>query len=72
MPNVRQGGLRAVVWTDSVQTGVMFIGVLLVAAAGTLAVGGVDAVLGIANESGRLQLSKYDFINCIHCYTLFF
>ena len=40
------------------QTGIMFIGVLLVAAAGTMAVGGVDAVLGIAKESGRLDLSK--------------
>ncbi|XP_072936597.1 sodium-coupled monocarboxylate transporter 1-like [Epargyreus clarus] len=55
------GGLRAVVWTDSVQTGVMFIGVLLVAAAGTLAVGGVRSVLNIANESGRLELSNWSF-----------
>ncbi|CAH0726496.1 unnamed protein product, partial [Brenthis ino] len=55
------GGLRAVVWTDSVQTGIMFIGVLLVAAAGTLAVGGVNAVLDIANESGRLDLSNWSF-----------
>ncbi|XP_039765023.1 sodium-coupled monocarboxylate transporter 1-like [Pararge aegeria] len=55
------GGLRAVVWTDSVQTGVMFIGVMLVAAAGTLAVGGVDSVLGIASESGRLELSNWSF-----------
>lgn len=55
------GGLRAVVWTDSVQTGIMFIGVLLVAAAGTMAVGGVDAVLNIAKESGRLDLSNWDF-----------
>ncbi|KAM3962764.1 sodium-coupled monocarboxylate transporter 1 [Aphomia sociella] len=55
------GGLRAVVWTDSVQTGIMFIGVVLVAAAGTLAVGGVKAVLSIANESGRLDLSNWSF-----------
>ncbi|OWR51869.1 sodium/solute symporter [Danaus plexippus plexippus] len=55
------GGLRAVVWTDSVQTGVMFIGVLLVAAAGTLAVGGVSAVVSIANESGRLEISNWSF-----------
>ncbi|KAL0894564.1 hypothetical protein ABMA27_013136 [Loxostege sticticalis] len=55
------GGLRAVVWTDSVQTGVMFIGVILVAAAGTLAVGGVQAILNIANESGRIELSNWSF-----------
>jgi Na+/proline symporter len=47
-----------VVWTDSVQTGIMFIGVVLVAAAGTLAAGGVKSVFSIAHESGRLELSK--------------
>ncbi|CAH0603324.1 unnamed protein product [Chrysodeixis includens] len=55
------GGLKAVVWTDSVQTGIMFIGVVLVAAAGTIAVGGVKEVLDIANESGRLELSNWSF-----------
>ncbi|XP_026737841.1 sodium-coupled monocarboxylate transporter 1-like isoform X1 [Trichoplusia ni] len=55
------GGLKAVVWTDSVQTGIMFIGVVLVAAAGTIAVGGVREVLDIANESGRLELSNWSF-----------
>lgn len=46
------------VWTDSVQTGIMFIGVILVAAAGTIAVGGVRAILNTAEESGRLSISK--------------
>ncbi|XP_050685536.1 sodium-coupled monocarboxylate transporter 1-like [Leptidea sinapis] len=55
------GGLRAVVWTDSVQTGVMFIGVVLVATAGTLAVGGVTNVLSVAEASGRLELSNWSF-----------
>ncbi|XP_013134010.1 PREDICTED: sodium-coupled monocarboxylate transporter 1-like [Papilio polytes] len=55
------GGLRAVVWTDSVQTGIMFIGVILVAAAGTIAVGGVRAILNTAEESGRLSISNWDF-----------
>ncbi|RVE53316.1 hypothetical protein evm_002149, partial [Chilo suppressalis] len=55
------GGLRAVVWTDSVQTGMMFIGVVLVAAAGTLAVGGVQVILNAANESNRLDLSNWNF-----------
>ncbi|KAI8427583.1 hypothetical protein MSG28_002081 [Choristoneura fumiferana] len=55
------GGLRAVVWTDSVQTGVMFIGVLLVAAAGTVAVGGLRAVFDIAALSGRMELSNWSF-----------
>ncbi|XP_047987058.1 sodium-coupled monocarboxylate transporter 1-like isoform X2 [Leguminivora glycinivorella] len=55
------GGLRAVVWTDSVQTGVMFIGVILVAAAGTVAVGGFFSVLDVATQSGRVQLSNWSF-----------
>ncbi|KAJ8726186.1 hypothetical protein PYW07_000884 [Mythimna separata] len=55
------GGLKAVVWTDSVQTGIMFIGVILVAAAGTLAVGGVQEVLDIVNETGRFDLSNWSF-----------
>ncbi|KAF9417001.1 hypothetical protein HW555_005829 [Spodoptera exigua] len=55
------GGLKAVVWTDSVQTGVMFIGVILVAAAGTIAVGGVWEVIDIVNETGRFELSNWSF-----------
>ncbi|XP_045542424.1 sodium-coupled monocarboxylate transporter 1 [Papilio machaon] len=55
------GGLRAVVWTDSVQTGIMFIGVMLVAAAGTIAVGGVRVILDVTGESGRLSISNWDF-----------
>ncbi|XP_041971300.1 sodium-coupled monocarboxylate transporter 1-like [Aricia agestis] len=54
------GGLKAVVWTDSVQTGIMFIGVLLVAAAGTLAAGGVGAVIDTASASGRLDVSNWN------------
>lgn len=46
------------VWTDSVQTGVMFIGVILVASAGTVAVGGVRSVISIAQETGRIELTK--------------
>ncbi|XP_013200676.1 sodium-dependent multivitamin transporter isoform X2 [Amyelois transitella] len=54
------GGLRAVVWTDSVQTGIMYLGVILVAVAGTLAVGGVGTVVNIAKENGRFDLSNWD------------
>ncbi|XP_045514674.1 sodium-coupled monocarboxylate transporter 1-like isoform X1 [Pieris brassicae] len=56
------GGLRAVVWTDSWQTGVMFIGVFLVAIAGTLSVGGVSTIFETAAESGRLELSNWSFV----------
>ncbi|KAG6443998.1 sodium-coupled monocarboxylate transporter 1 [Manduca sexta] len=55
------GGLRAVVWTDSVQTMIMFIGVVLIAAAGTIAVGGVKVVIDIASSAGRLELTNWSF-----------
>ncbi|XP_053625814.1 sodium-coupled monocarboxylate transporter 1-like [Plodia interpunctella] len=54
------GGLRAVVWTDSVQTGIMFLGVVLVAVAGTLAVGGVSTVIEIVRDNDRFDLSNWN------------
>lgn len=53
-----QGGLKAVVWTDSVQTGIMFIGVALVVVAGTVSNGGVTVIAEIARKTGRFDLSK--------------
>ncbi|CAB3231285.1 unnamed protein product [Arctia plantaginis] len=55
------GGLRAVVWTDSVQTGLMFLGVVLVAVAGTIAVGGFASAFEIASVSGRIELTNWSF-----------
>lgn len=46
------------VWTDSVQTGLMFLGVILVAVAGTIAVGGVMSAFEVASVSGRIELTK--------------
>ncbi|XP_049834472.1 sodium-coupled monocarboxylate transporter 1-like isoform X2 [Schistocerca gregaria] len=49
------GGLRAVVWTDAVQTLVMFGGVVLVAVKGTLDVGGFGVVWSRNVDSGRIE-----------------
>lgn len=50
-----QGGLKAVVWTDVVQTFSMFGALVLVAIKGTKDLGGIDIVLDNAWTSGRIE-----------------
>ncbi|EDW99257.1 sodium-coupled monocarboxylate transporter 2 [Drosophila yakuba] len=52
------GGIKAVVWTDVVQGGVMLLSVILVAILGTSNSGGLASVLENATEGGRFN---YDF-----------
>ncbi|XP_063224315.1 sodium-coupled monocarboxylate transporter 2-like [Bacillus rossius redtenbacheri] len=54
------GGLKAVVWTDTLQTVVMFGGVLTVMVLGTVDVGGVSAVLQRSREGDRLEFFNLD------------
>ncbi|XP_032579041.1 sodium-coupled monocarboxylate transporter 2 isoform X1 [Drosophila sechellia] len=51
------GGIKAVVWTDVVQGGVMLISVVLVAILGTSNTGGITNVLENAAEGGRFDFS---------------
>ncbi|KAH8276118.1 hypothetical protein KR026_000861 [Drosophila bipectinata] len=51
------GGIKAVVWTDVVQGGVMLISVILVAVLGTINTGGLSTVLENASEGGRLDFN---------------
>ncbi|KAH8306385.1 hypothetical protein KR018_009756 [Drosophila ironensis] len=51
------GGIKAVVWTDVVQGGVMLISVILVAILGTVNTGGLSTVLENASEGGRLDFN---------------
>ncbi|KAH8382315.1 hypothetical protein KR009_002886 [Drosophila setifemur] len=51
------GGIKAVVWTDVVQGGVMLLSVLLVAFLGTSNTGGLSTVLEYATEGGRMDLN---------------
>lgn len=53
--NVFQGGLKAVVWTDVVQTFSMFGALVLVAVKGTIDLGGMDIVFNSAWTSGRIE-----------------
>ncbi|XP_017060271.1 sodium-coupled monocarboxylate transporter 2 [Drosophila ficusphila] len=51
------GGIKAVVWTDVVQGGVMLLSVVLVAILGTSNTGGLGNVLESASEGGRFDFN---------------
>lgn len=49
------GGIKAVVWTDVVQGGIMLTSVILVGVLGTVQAGGLSSVLESASKGGRLD-----------------
>ncbi|XP_017888479.1 sodium-coupled monocarboxylate transporter 1 [Ceratina calcarata] len=53
------GGIRAVVWTDALQVGVMIAGVLTVTALGTYQIGAAE-IWKRAQETGRIQFLNFD------------
>ncbi|XP_072747125.1 sodium-coupled monocarboxylate transporter 2 isoform X2 [Anoplolepis gracilipes] len=54
------GGIRAVVWTDALQVGVMIAGVLSVTALGTYHMGGMSAIWDKAVDAGRIEFLNFD------------
>ncbi|XP_011311839.1 sodium-coupled monocarboxylate transporter 1 [Fopius arisanus] len=54
------GGLRAVVWTDFIQTFIMFGAMLLIVVKGTIDIGGLGVVIQRNRDSGRLELPVAD------------
>ncbi|XP_012281008.1 sodium-coupled monocarboxylate transporter 1 [Orussus abietinus] len=54
------GGLKAVVWTDTIQTVVMFGGVIVVMVVGTIRVGGIEEVWKRNVETGRIEFFNMD------------
>ncbi|KAG8229026.1 hypothetical protein J437_LFUL007581 [Ladona fulva] len=54
------GGLKAVVWTDVLQTTIMFGAVVIVVGLGTVFVGGFGVVWERSEASGRLELFNFD------------
>ncbi|XP_023726534.1 sodium-coupled monocarboxylate transporter 1 isoform X2 [Cryptotermes secundus] len=52
------GGLKAVVWTDTLQTFIMFGGVIIVMILGTINVGGPGVVWERSQQSDRLEFFK--------------
>ena len=57
-PFHRQGGLKAVVWTDVVQTISMLGALLLVAVKGTMEVNGVGEIFQEALKTERIEPPK--------------
>ncbi|XP_049794144.1 sodium-coupled monocarboxylate transporter 1-like isoform X2 [Schistocerca nitens] len=55
------GGLKAVVWTDVIQTILMFVAVILVIVKGTFDVGGLGTVWQRNADSGRIELPDLGF-----------
>lgn len=47
------------VWTDTLQTMLMFLGVIIVLVLGTVQVGGLGVVFDRSAQSGRLEFFKY-------------
>lgn len=52
------GGLKAVVWTDTLQFLLMIGGVLCVTILGLMETGGFENVLNTAEVNGRLKIFK--------------
>ena len=55
----KQGGLRAVIWTDALQAVIMLVGLTLVCALGTREAGGATSVFETAKEIGRFNFDKW-------------
>ncbi|TKR96411.1 hypothetical protein L596_010428 [Steinernema carpocapsae] len=49
------GGLKAVVWTDTLQAGVMYAGIGFIVIKGTIDCGGVGRVFEVVEASGRIE-----------------
>lgn len=56
---ISQGGLKAVVWTDTLQTVLMYFGVIFVLAYGTWRLGGISNVIDINKKGDRLDFFKW-------------
>lgn len=54
-----QGGVKAVVYADVLQSGVMVVGVLAIIFQGSNIVGGIDVVWDIAYHNDRIEFFKY-------------
>ncbi|KAK7508626.1 hypothetical protein BaRGS_00000192 [Batillaria attramentaria] len=48
------GGIKSVVWTDAIQTVIIFIGLGAILVKGIIDVGGLTSLFHIANEGGRI------------------
>ncbi|XP_015786014.1 sodium-coupled monocarboxylate transporter 2 [Tetranychus urticae] len=54
------GGIKAVVWTDTMQVGLMYIGLVAVMLRAFYLVGGVGEAFRIAAERGRIEFTNFE------------
>ncbi|KAI7792185.1 putative sodium-coupled monocarboxylate transporter 1, partial [Triplophysa rosa] len=57
---IQTGGLKAVVWTDVFQVGIMLAGLLAVIVQSVLLQGGVSTIISDSTQGGRLNLWDFD------------
>lgn len=55
---LKQGGMKAVIWTDVFQTIVMLLGFVAIFIQGTVLVGGPALVVEIANNGSRINFDE--------------
>ena len=53
------GGMKAIIWTDALQTTVMIIGMIVVSIAGTIKVGGFSVVYEISKQGNHLKFDDF-------------
>lgn len=72
--NVLQGGLKAVVWTDVIQTFIMVGAMILIIVKGTIDIGGISVLWQRNWDSGRIEgpLLDFDFTERHTIWALFF
>uniref|UniRef100_A0A0A9XZQ7 Sodium-coupled monocarboxylate transporter 2 n=1 Tax=Lygus hesperus TaxID=30085 RepID=A0A0A9XZQ7_LYGHE len=54
------GGLKAVVWTDTIQGVLMIVSTSVILVVGTVRAGGVTKVLSTASAAGRIEIFNFD------------
>lgn len=54
----RQGGIKAVIWTDVLQCLLMILGLVMVVVQGSIEAGGILEPWRIANENGRVVFTE--------------
>ena len=52
------GGMKAVIYTDTLQSGIMLAGLLAVVIKGTIEIGGLEKVFSIAKQDGRMNIQR--------------
>lgn len=55
------GGLKAVIWTDVIQYGLMYAGIVIIMIKGTSDAGGLEKVFQISHQGGRLSFFDFTF-----------